>query len=243
MPRLLLVEDDPNISDFIIRYARSENYEITRVADGPTGLAEALSGSYDLVILDVMLPGMSGTDVCRQIRVRLRVPVIFLSARDDEIDKVLGLEMGADDYLTKPFSPRELLARIKAVLRRFQAAPDADSSDSRGSAAASVKPDGAPAVTAGPVAVDRQRRKATVDGNALELTCTQFEILLKLASNPGRVFSREEIYLSVWGESGEGMSRTVDVHIKHLREAICRAKSGYNPIISVRGVGYKFGDD
>jgi len=241
MQCLLLVEDDANIADFIIKYARNENYDIRHVTDGASGLSQALTGAYDLIILDVMLPGMSGTDVCREIRRKVSVPVIFLSARDDEIDKVLGLEMGADDYMTKPFSPRELIARIKAVLRRAgekvlaaaAAPPEKPRED-----AACLAP-----VSAGLVTIDRDRRKACVMDTPVELTFTQFEILLKLVSNPGRVFSREDIYLSVWKDSGEGMSRTVDVHVKHIREALNRARPGYYPIISVRGVGYKFSDD
>lgn len=244
MPKLLLIEDDDKISDFIIKYALSENYEILREPDGRSGLETALCGGCDLIILDIGLPGLSGLQLCSELRKTSGVPVIFLTAKDEEIDKVLALEIGADDYITKPFSPRELFARIKAILRRTS--PGANSASRPASnapepdAKSRLRDECATVIENGPLKIDVKRREVRLGAAAVSLTYTQFEILKKLASNPGIVYSREEIYVAVWGEDGEGMSRTVDVHIKHLRHALAEALEGYAPIVSVRGAGYKF---
>ncbi len=244
MQKLLLIEDDDKISDFIIKYALSENYEIFRESDGRAGLETALGCGFDLVILDIGLPGLSGLQLCRELRKTSGVPVIFLTAKDEEIDKVLALEIGADDYITKPFSPRELFARIKAILRRTSPVANSISKPASNAAEACIKSPArdefAGLIEAGPLKIDIKRREARLGGTVVSLTYTQFEILKKLASNPGIVYSREEIYIAVWGEDGEGMSRTVDVHIKHLRQALAEAREGFTPIVSVRGAGYKF---
>lgn len=245
MEKLLLVEDDDKIADFIIKYAASENFAIRRESEGESGLREAAGGGYGLVIVDIGLPGMNGLQLCRELRKKSAVPVIFLTARDEEIDKILALEIGADDYITKPFSPRELFARIKAILRRTAVSASAVGArrlDSDGGAPGGAGERGGKTIKTARLAIDIQRREARADGNAVSLTYTQFEILKKLAGGAGIVFSREEIYVSVWGADGEGMSRTVDVHIKHIREALSAAAAGYNPIVSVRGAGYKFED-
>lgn len=248
MDKLLLVEDDDQIADFIIKYAGSENYAIRRERDGESGLREALAGGYALVILDIGLPAMNGLQLCRELRKGSAVPVIFLTARDEEIDKILALEIGADDYITKPFSPRELFARVKAILRRaagavgpsVRGAGDFPRGGPGGNRAAAASPCQPGTVKTAFLEIDASRREVRVEGRPVSLTYTQFEILKKLAAAPGIVYSREEIYVGVWGEDGEGMSRTVDVHIKHIREALSAAAPGYNPIVSVRGAGYKF---
>ena len=253
MEKILLVEDDDKIADFIIKYAASENFAIKRESDGEGGLREAAGGGYDLIILDIGLPGMNGLQLCRELRKKSAMPVIFLTAKDEEIDKILALEIGADDYITKPFSPRELFARIKAILRRTavsRSAVSAERAQSEGGVASAGKPDArrdavdraGQTIKTARLEIDIQRREVRVDGNAVGLTYTQFEILKKLAGGAGFVYSREDIYVGVWGADGEGMSRTVDVHIKHIREALGAAADGYNPIISVRGAGYKFED-
>jgi DNA-binding response OmpR family regulator len=249
MEKLLLVEDDDKIADFIIKYAASENFAIRRENDGEVGLREAAGGGYDLIILDIGLPGMNGLQLCRELRKKSNMPVIFLTAKDEEIDKILALEIGADDYITKPFSPRELFARIKAILRRTAISRSAVCTEQaqydEGGAAAGkpgARSDAGKTIKTARLEIDIQRREVRVDGNTVCLTYTQFEILKKLAGGAGVVHSREDIYVGVWGEDGEGMSRTVDVHIKHIREALGAAAAGYNPILSVRGAGYKFED-
>ena len=253
MEKLLLVEDDDKIADFIVKYAASENFAIRRESDGEGGLREAAGGGYDLIIVDIGLPGMNGLQLCRELRKKSAMPVIFLTAKDEEIDKILALEIGADDYITKPFSPRELFARIKAILRRtaiFRSAASAEQAqpDDGGSAAGKhaarcdLGDRAGQTIKTARLEIDIQRREVRVDGNAVGFTYTQFEILKKLAGGAGIVYSREDIYIGVWGEDGEGMSRTVDVHIKHIREALAAVADGFNPIISVRGAGYKFED-
>lgn len=255
MEKLLLVEDDDKIADFIIKYAANENFGIRRENSGEGGLREALAGGYDLLILDIGLPGMNGLQLCRELRKKSQVPVIFLTAKDEEIDKILALEIGADDYIIKPFSPRELFARIKAILRRCSVSKSGglkENSLPEAAAAIQLKNGGGEAslsfadkagsyiVKTSRIEINFQRREVKVDSKRVTLTYTQFEILKKLAAGAGIVYSREEIYIGVWGADGEGMSRTVDVHVKHIREALNVAAPGYNPIISVRGAGYKF---
>ena len=242
MEKILLIEDDENISDFIVKYAKNENFEIETAANGKTGLSMALASKFDMILLDIMLPGMNGNEICRELRKVSGVPVIFLTSRDEEIDRVLGLEIGADDYITKPFSPRELFARIKAVLRRTseKTSRHPGSPEIRNAA---ENDESRKTIVTKKLSIDTARREIKLAGKTVEVTYTQFELLKKLASSAGRVFSRDELYESVWGDSGDGFSRTVDVHIKHLREALNKTLEGYNPIVSVRSVGYKFEEE
>jgi DNA-binding response OmpR family regulator len=173
-----------------------------------------------------MLPGMSGLDVCRQLRRETEIPIILLTARKDEVDRVLGLELGADDYVTKPFSPRELVARVKAILRRTRARED-DGSESQ-------------EITRTGLVVDPDRRIASLDGRTLNLTFTEFELLHILAKNPGRAFTRDDLLMRVWGQDFFGDARTVDVHVRHLREKLLEDPQSPRFIETVRGVGYRF---
>ncbi len=243
MEKILLIEDDENISDFIIKYAKNENFEIETASNGKAGLSMALAFKFDIVLLDIMLPGMNGNEICRELRKVSGVPVIFLTSRDEEIDRVLGLEMGADDYITKPFSPRELFARIKAVLRRTSENKLKIGTEQTEAKKITEPDDLKKNITTKNISIDPSRREVKLAGKPVELTYTQFELLKKLAGSAGRVFSRDELYDAVWGESGDGFSRTVDVHIKHLREALNKTLEGYNPIISIRSVGYKFEEE
>jgi len=243
MAKILLIEDDENISEFIIKYAKNENFEIETAANGKTGLAMALASKFDIILLDIMLPGMNGNEICRELRKFSGVPVIFLTSRDEEIDRVLGLEMGADDYITKPFSPRELFARIKSVLRRASGKGPGSENGPAETKAGAENGGQKKNIATKNITIDASRREVKLAGRTVELTYTQFELLKKLAGNAGRVFSRDELYEAIWGDGGDGFSRTVDVHIKHLREALNRALEGYNPIVSIRSVGYKFEEE
>ncbi|MCE0487317.1 response regulator transcription factor [Ornithinimicrobium sediminis] len=224
MTRILLVEDEESLSDPLSYLLDKEGYEVAVAATGPDGLAEFDRGGADLVLLDLMLPGMSGIDVCRQLRQRSSVPVIMLTAKDSEVDKVVGLEIGADDYVTKPYSARELLARIKAVLRR-QAEPE----------------DLVPAtVEAGPVRMDVERHHVTVGGSAVSLPLKEFELLEMLLRNAGRVLTRGQLIDRVWGSDYVGDTKTLDVHVKRLRAKVEPDPSVPRHIVTVRGLGYKF---
>jgi len=216
MTRVLVVEDEESFSDALSFMLRREGFEVVVAATGPEGLLEFDRTAPDLVLLDVMLPGLSGTEVCRTLRQRSDVPVIMLTARDSEIDKVVGLEIGADDYVTKPFSPRELVARVGGVLRRTQGAPAA-----------------APQ-TVGAVTLDASQRRVFSAEGELALTVTEFDLLAYLMRRPGRVFTREQLLSEVWGYSSVAGTRTVDVHIAQLRAKLGAA----SPIRTVRGVGY-----
>ena len=222
MTRVLVVEDEESYSEALAYMLRKEGFEVAIAADGNTALEEFDRRGADIVLLDLMLPGIPGTEVCRQIRATSSVPVIMVSAKDDEVDKVVGLELGADDYVTKPYSPRELVARIRAVLRRGQ---DPD-----------LLPD---TLEAGPVRMDVERHVVTVDGVEQRLPLKEFELLVTLASSPGRVFSRSALLRRVWGDEFRD-ERTVDVHIRHLREKIERDPRNPEFIHTARGVGYVF---
>ncbi|MTB71005.1 response regulator [Arsenicicoccus cauae] len=224
MTRILVVEDEESISDPLSYLLRKEGYDVALAATGPDALAEFDRSSTDLVLLDLMLPGLSGVDVCRSIRQRSSVPIIMLTAKDSEIDKVVGLEIGADDYVTKPYSSRELLARIKAVLRRMSE-PD----------------DLVPAsLEVGPVRMDVERHTVSVNGEPTALPLKEFELLELLLRNAGRVLTRMQLIDRVWGSDYVGDTKTLDVHVKRLRAKIEPDPGAPVHIVTVRGLGYKF---
>ena len=227
MTRILVVEDEISFSDPLSYLLRKEGYEVAVAETGPAALEDFDRAGADLVLLDLMLPGLSGTEVCRAIRARSNVPVIMLTAKDSEIDKVVGLEIGADDYVTKPYSSRELLARIKAVLRRL-AEPE----------------DLLPAtIEAGPVRMDVERHIVTVSGQATQLPLKEFELLEMLLRNTGRVLTRMQLIDRVWGSDYVGDTKTLDVHVKRLRAKIEPDPADPRHIVTVRGLGYKFESD
>ncbi|MBM0235293.1 response regulator transcription factor [Micromonospora sp. STR1_7] len=225
MSRVLVVEDEESFSDALSYMLRKEGFEVSVAATGTDALTEFDRTGADIVLLDLMLPEMSGTEVCRQLRQRSAVPIIMVTARDSEIDKVVGLEIGADDYVTKPYSPRELVARIRAVLRR-QSPEVADA--------------GAPTLAAGPVRMDIERHVVTVDGAAVQLPLKEFELLELLLRNAGRVLTRGQLIDRVWGADYVGDTKTLDVHVKRLRSKIEPEPSAPRFIVTVRGLGYKF---
>lgn len=225
LSRVLVVEDEESFSDALSYMLRKEGFEVSVAATGTDALTEFDRTGADIVLLDLMLPEMSGTEVCRQLRQRSAVPIIMVTARDSEIDKVVGLEIGADDYVTKPYSPRELVARIRAVLRR-QSPEVADA--------------GAPTLSAGPVRMDIERHVVTVDGGAVQLPLKEFELLELLLRNAGRVLTRGQLIDRVWGADYVGDTKTLDVHVKRLRSKIEPEPSAPRFIVTVRGLGYKF---
>lgn len=225
LSRVLVVEDEESFSDALSYMLRKEGFEVSVAATGTDALTEFDRTGADIVLLDLMLPEMSGTEVCRQLRQRSAVPIIMVTARDSEIDKVVGLEIGADDYVTKPYSPRELVARIRAVLRR-QSPEVADA--------------GAPTLAAGPVRMDIERHVVTVDGGAVQLPLKEFELLELLLRNAGRVLTRGQLIDRVWGADYVGDTKTLDVHVKRLRSKIEPEPSAPRFIVTVRGLGYKF---
>lgn len=222
MTRVLVVEDEESYSDALAYMLRKEGYEVAIAADGNTAIAEFERNGADIVLLDLMLPGIPGTEVCRQIRATSSVPVIMVSAKDDEVDKVVGLELGADDYVTKPYSPRELVARIRAVLRRGQE-PE-------------LLPD---TLEAGPVRMDVERHVVTVDGVEQRLPLKEFELLEMFLRNPGRVLTRGQLIDRVWGSDYVGDTKTLDVHVKRLRAKLEPDPGTPKFLVTVRGLGYK----
>jgi DNA-binding response OmpR family regulator len=224
--RILLVDDEHAIQKLLTYPLRKEGYEVVPALDGREALDRFDSQPFDLVVLDIMLPKLDGVEVCRRLRTRSEVPIIMLTAKDDEVDKVLGLEMGADDYITKPFSVREFRSRVKAALRRSEMAR-------------SASPAGTP-VALGDLRIDFDRRTVTMRGKAVRLTYVEFEILAALATKPGHVYTREALLQQVWGDSRYRDPRTVDVHIRHLREKLERNPSEPEYLFTVRGVGYRF---
>ena len=226
MTRVLVVEDEESISDPLSYLLRQEGFEVAVAATGPDGLAEFERSGADIVLLDLMLPGLSGTEVCRALRVKSSVPVIMLTARDSEIDKVVGLELGADDYVTKPFSSRELVARVRAVLRRRSAEPAADEASG--------------ALEAGPVRMDVERHVVTVAGEQIALPLKEFELLELLLRNAGRVLTRGQLIDRVWGADYVGDTKTLDVHVKRLRAKVEPDPGEPKHLLTVRGLGYKF---
>jgi DNA-binding response OmpR family regulator len=226
--RILLVDDEQAVQTLLTYPLRKEGYDVVGATDGQEALDRFAEQRFDLVVLDIMLPKLDGIEVCRRMRTRSQVPIIMLTAKGDEIDKVVGLEMGADDYITKPFSVREFRSRVKAALRRGSMA-------GRG-------PVGEEPIKAGELQIDPERRTCQVRGEQVELTYVEFEILSALASSPGRVFSREMLLEHVWGDSTYRDPRTVDVHIRHLREKLERDAKHPEYLFTVRGVGYRFRD-
>jgi len=222
--RILVVEDEESYSDPLSYLLRREGYEVAVAETGPSALAQFDKNGADLVLLDLMLPGLSGVDVCRQLRQRSSVPVIMLTAKDSEIDKVVGLEIGADDYVTKPYSSRELLARIKAVLRRLSEPEE-------------LVP---PTLESGPVRMDVERHTVTVSGVATSLPLKEFELLEMLLRNAGRVLTRMQLIDRVWGADYVGDTKTLDVHVKRLRAKIEPDPALPRYLVTVRGLGYKF---
>ena len=225
MARVLVVEDEESFSDALSYMLRKEGFEVSVAATGTSALTEFDRTGADIVLLDLMLPEMSGTEVCRQLRSRSHVPIIMVTARDSEIDKVVGLEIGADDYVTKPYSPRELVARIRAVLRR------------NAGEVAELTP---PTLSAGPVRMDVERHVVTVSGAAVPLPLKEFELLEMLLRNSGRVLTRGQLIDRVWGADYVGDTKTLDVHVKRLRSKIEPEPSTPRYIVTVRGLGYKF---
>ena len=224
MTRILVVEDEESFSDPLSYVLQKEGYDVAVAATGPEALAEFDRHGADLVLLDLMLPGLSGIDVCRALRQRSSVPVIMLTAKDSEVDKVVGLEIGADDYVTKPYSGRELLARIKAVLRRLSEPEEL-----------------LPAtVESGPVRMDVERHTVQVDGEPVSLPLKEFELLEMLLRNAGRVLTRMQLIDRVWGSDYVGDTKTLDVHIKRLRAKLEPDPAAPRHIVTVRGLGYKF---
>jgi len=225
--RILVVEDEQSFSDALSYMLRKEGFEVAVAGSGPDGLTEFDKAGADLVLLDLMLPGLSGLEVCRQLRQRSDVPVIMLTAKDAEVDKVVGLEIGADDYVTKPFSARELLARIRAVLRRRGAEADE-----------TLAPSGV--LEAGPVRMDVDRHIVSVNGDAVALPLKEFELLEFLLRNSGRVLTRGQLIDRVWGSDYVGDTKTLDVHVKRLRAKIEPDPGRPRHLLTVRGLGYKF---
>jgi two-component system alkaline phosphatase synthesis response regulator PhoP len=225
MAKILIVDDEPSIVKLVTAYLEPEGYQVYTAADGPSGLKAARAYKPDLVVLDVMLPGMDGIELLSRLRRESGVYVILLTAKTEETDKIVGLSVGADDYVTKPFSPRELVARIKAALRRLQAGADLGNESS--------------VLAFKHVRIDVGARRVTVDERPIELTAIEFDLLRNLAENRGRVMRRERLLEKVWGYDYFGELRVVDVHLGHIRQKLGKS----NFIATVRGVGYRFEDE
>ena len=230
MTNILIVEDEESLADPLAFLLRKEGFDVILAPDGPTALEEFAKNSVDIVLLDLMLPGMSGTDVCKQLRSTSSFPVIMVTARDSEIDKVVGLELGADDYVTKPYSSRELIARIRAVLRRGQ-----DSSSE-----APQEEFDEQILEGGRVRMDVERHTVTVDGEAVSMPLKEFDLLEYLLRNAGRVLTRGQLIDRIWGADYVGDTKTLDVHVKRLRSKIEAEPSRPQHLVTVRGLGYKF---
>jgi len=222
---VLIVEDELKITRLVRDYLEQAGFAVLEAADGQAALSVARAERPDMIVLDLTLPGMDGLDVTRLLRQTSAVPIIMLTARIEETDRIVGLELGADDYITKPFSPKELVARIRAVLRRADATLG-----------------GGEMVRAGPVEIDIPKRRVTVDGEDTELTATEFDVLLTLARHPGRIFTRAQLLDSVHGVSFESYERSIDAHIKNIRRKIEADPSRPVLVLTVYGVGYKFAD-
>ena len=229
-PRILLVDDEHAIQTLLSYPLRKDGYEVVQATDGRAALARFAEGSYELVVLDLMLPELDGLEVCRRIRARSTVPIIMLTARAEEIDKVVGLELGADDYITKPFSMREFRSRVKAALRRAEMQPQ-DSA-----------PAGDHPLELAGLRIDFDKRMVRVRDEPVQTTFVEFEILAALASHPGRVYTREMLLTRIWGDAAYRDPRTIDVHIRHLREKLELDPKQPEYLFTVRGVGYRFRD-
>ena len=229
MPRVLIVEDEAAMRDLVGYALAEEGIEVEAVADGESALEIFFSsGPFDLVLLDVMLPGIDGVTVCKELTSSSDVPVVMLTARDDEMSVVVGLEVGADDYITKPFSYRELVSRVRATLRRRRIDATASSRQERQEFPALV--------------IDPTRRQVVAQGTPVDLTTAQFDILLLLASHPGRVYGRGQIMQTVWGTEFSGDSRAADMHMRNIREKVEPDPKKPTYVLTVRGVGYKFAE-
>src|SRR5919199_510964 len=225
---ILLVDDEDSIQKLLTYPLEREGFRVVPARDGEEALARFSEQHVDLVVLDVMLPRVDGLEVCRRLRAQSTVPIIMLTARDDELDKVLGLELGADDYITKPFSIREFRSRVRALLRRAATPPQA--------------PPGQEVISADGLVIDVPKRTVEVRGEPVSLTYVEFELLRTLASHPGRVYTRQMLLESLWGGSDYREPRTIDVHVRHLREKLERDPREPEFIFTVRGVGYRFRD-
>ncbi len=228
--RILLVDDEQSIQTLLSYPLRKEGYDVVQAIDGRQALDRFEEQPFDLVVLDLMLPKVDGLEVCRQLRSRSAVPIIMLTAKSEEIDKVVGLELGADDYITKPFSMREFSSRIKAALRRAEMSYQSETGLDE------------PPLVAHELRIDFSKRSVRVRGDEAELTFVEFEILAALARAPGRVFTRDMLLARIWGDSAYRDPRTIDVHIRHLREKIERDPKDPEYLFTVRGVGYRFRD-
>jgi two-component system, OmpR family, response regulator len=225
---ILLVDDEDSIQKLLAYPLEREGYRVLQARDGEEALERFASERVDLVVLDIMLPKLDGLEVCKRLRAESEVPIIMLTARDDELDKVLGLELGADDYITKPFSIREFRSRVRALLRRAAVSRQVDEDGEL--------------ISAEGLTIDLARRLVEVGGNRVQLTYVEFELLRILASNPGRVYSRRMLLEALWGGADYREPRTIDVHVRHLREKLERDPAEPQYILTVRGVGYRFRD-
>ncbi|MFZ1362655.1 MAG: response regulator transcription factor [Candidatus Nanopelagicales bacterium] len=225
MTKILLVEDEESFSDALSFMLKKEGFEVVTVDDGNTALELFARENVDLILLDVMLPGRSGIEVCTEIRKTSTVPIVMVSAKDGEIDRVLGLEIGADDYVTKPFSSRELIARIRAVLRRQNGGGESDEPENL--------------LVTGPIRMDVDRHEVTVDGETVNLPLREFELLELFMRNPGRVLTRAQLIDRIWGSDYVGDTKTLDVHVKRIRGKIEEDPAEPKYIVTLRGLGYK----
>ena len=229
MKQILIIEDDPEIIKLLEIHLTDLIYTTSKAMDGEVGLRMALENHYDLILLDLTLPTMDGVEVCKRLRKEKNTPVIMLTAKSEEIDRVLGLEMGADDYITKPFSIRELLARVKAVIRRTNSSK--------------IERENSSAISAEGLLIDIDKRKVILDDKRVELSPKEFELLVLMASNPGRNYSRTELLDMIWGYNFEGYEHTVNSHINRLRAKIESDMANPTYILTTWGVGYKFNED
>lgn len=236
--KVLVVEDDTTLLETLEYNLQRQGYEVFKAENGRDALTLARKHLPDLIVLDVMLPGLDGFEVCRILRKELSVPIIMLTARSEEVDKIVGLEMGADDYLTKPFSMRELVARVKALLRRVKLVREEFAAEQETEEPLAKTPDAT--LVFGNLAIDQNRREVRLDDTVLRLKPKEFELLLFLARHEGMALSRDLILERVWGWSYDGNSRTVDVHVRWLREKIEAAPGSASRIVTVRGIGYRF---
>ena len=229
-PRILLADDEQSVQTLLSYPLRKDGYEVVQASDGREALQRFNESTFDLVVLDVMMPRMDGLEVCRRLRAKSTVPIIMLTAKAEEIDKVLGLELGADDYSTKPFSMREFRSRVKATLRRAGMARDREAPEDE-------------TLESGELAIDFAKRSVKVRGEEVQTTYVEFEILAALGRTPGRVFTRDMLLTRVWGDSAYRDPRTIDVHIRHLREKLELDAKQPEYLFTVRGVGYRFRDE